>query len=194
MSEPSARSADVPALATATLAGGCFWCLEAVYIELDGVRKVESGYTGGHVAAPSYQQVCSGATGHAEAVRIHFDPGVIGYRDLLRVFFSIHDPTTADRQGNDVGTQYRSAIFYHDDAQRADAEAVMREVEEAALYDAPLVTELEPAGSYYPAEPYHRNFFAQNPDQAYCRVVIAPKVAKFRKQHVGRLKRPVRSD
>jgi peptide-methionine (S)-S-oxide reductase len=194
MSEPSARSSDDPALATATLAGGCFWCLEAVYIELDGVRKVESGYTGGHVTAPSYQQVCSGTTGHAEAVRIHFDPSVIGYRDLLQVFFSIHDPTTPDRQGNDVGTQYRSAIFYHDDAQRADAEAVMRDVEEAALYDAPLVTELEPAGTYYPAEPYHRNFFAQNPDQAYCRVVIAPKVSKFRKQHVGRLKRPVSSD
>jgi peptide-methionine (S)-S-oxide reductase len=194
MSDPSTRSSDGPVLATATLAGGCFWCLEAVYIELDGVRTVESGYTGGHVAAPSYQQVCSGTTGHAEAVRIRFDPGVISYRDLLRVFFSIHDPTTPDRQGNDVGTQYRSAIFYHDDAQRADAGAVMRDVEEAALYDAPLVTELEPAGSYYPAEPYHRNFFAQNPDQAYCRVVIAPKVAKFRKQHVDRLKRPDRSD
>ena len=175
--------------ATATLAGGCFWCLEAVYLDLAGVTSVESGYTGGQLPDPSYRQVCSGTTGHAEAVRIRFDPGEIGYRDLLEVFFSIHDPTTKDRQGNDVGPQYRSAIFYHDDEQRAEADAVMREIADAKLYDAPLVTELEPAGPYYPAEPYHRNFFAQNPDQAYCRVVIAPKVAKFRKEHVDRLKR-----
>jgi peptide-methionine (S)-S-oxide reductase len=189
MSEPTTGPADGPTLATATLAGGCFWCLEAVYAELAGVRSVESGYTGGHVEAPSYQQVCTGTTGHAEAVRLRYDPAVLDFRDLLQVFFSIHDPTTRDRQGNDVGPQYRSAIFYHDDEQRAQAEAVMREIADAKLYDAPLVTELEPAGPYYPAEPYHRNFFAQNPDQAYCRVVIAPKVAKFRKEHVDRLKR-----
>ncbi len=194
MSDPRARGPGGPTLVTATLAGGCFWCLEAVYAELAGVHSVDSGYTGGHVDAPTYQQVCTGTTGHAEAVRIRFDPGVIGFRDLLQVFFSIHDPTTRDRQGNDVGTQYRSAIFYHDDDQRAEAEAVMREVGDAKVYDAPLVTELAPAGPYYPAEPYHRNFFAQNPDQAYCRVVIAPKVAKFRKQHVDRLRRTVRSD
>jgi len=177
-------------LATATLAGGCFWCLEAVFQELAGVRSVESGYAGGEVENPSYQQVCTGTTGHAEAVRIRFDPAVIGYRDLLQVFFSIHDPTTRDRQGADVGPQYRSAIFVHDDAQRREAEAVMREVEAEGLYDAPLVTELEEAGAFYPAEPYHRNFYLNNPDQAYCRAVIAPKVAKFRKQHVERLRRP----
>jgi len=191
MSDSTMRAPSGPTLATATLAGGCFWCLEAVYAELAGVRSVESGYTGGHVEAPSYQQVCTGTTGHAEAVRLRFDPGVIGYRDLLQVFLSIHDPTTKDRQGGDVGPQYRSAIFYHDDAQRAEAEAVLREVGDANVYDAPLVTELEPAGAFYPAEPYHRNFFAQNPEQAYCRAIIAPKVAKFRKQHTERLKRTV---
>jgi len=194
MSDPTSWPSNGPILATATLAGGCFWCLEAVYAELAGVRSVASGYTGGHVEAPSYQQVCTGTTGHAEAVRLRFDPAALGFRDLLRVFFSIHDPTTRDRQGNDVGTQYRSAIFYHDDDQRAQAEAVMQEVADAQLYDAPLVTELVPAGTFYPAEPYHRDFFAQNPDQAYCRAVIAPKVAKFRKQHVDRLKRSPAAD
>ena len=189
MSDSSDKGTSSPTLATATLAGGCFWCLEAVYAELVGVRSVESGYTGGHVPEPSYQQVCTGTTGHAEAVRVRFDPEQIGYRDLLQVFFSIHDPTTVDRQGNDVGPQYRSAIFYHDEAQRAEAEAVLHEVDASGIHGAPLVTELQPAGVFYPAEPYHRNFFAQNPDQAYCRVVIAPKVAKFRKQHVDRLKR-----
>ncbi len=179
-----------PASATAVLAGGCFWCLEAVYLDLAGVLSVASGYTGGHVADPSYEQVCTGTTGHAEAVRVRFDPDVVSYRDLLEVFFSIHDPTTRDRQGNDVGHQYRSAIFYRDEEQRATAESVMREVSAAGLYDAPLVTELQPAGPFYPAEPYHADYFARHPGEAYCRVVIAPKVAKFRKQHVERLKRP----
>lgn len=179
---------ETPA-ATATLAGGCFWCLEAVYLDLEGVVEVTSGYTGGHVPDPSYERVCTGTTGHAEAVRIRFDPARIGYRDLLEVFFSIHDPTTKDRQGHDVGTQYRSAVFVHDEAQRAEAEQVMAEVEQAGIYDAPLVTELVPAGPFYPAEAYHRDYFALHPDEAYCRAVIAPKVAKFRKQHIDRLRR-----
>jgi len=177
------------ALATATLAGGCFWCLEAVFDELEGVHAVKSGYAGGHVEHPSYQQVCTGTTGHAEVVRIAYDPAVIGYDDLLRVFFSIHDPTTKDRQGNDVGPQYRSAIFFHDEAQRRAAEAVLREVAEAGIYPGTIVTELEPAGPFYPAEAYHDDYFARNPGQGYCAAVIAPKVAKFRKQHLTRLKR-----
>lgn len=176
-------------LATATLAGGCFWCLEAVFDELEGVHAVKSGYAGGHVEHPSYQQVCTGTTGHAEVVRITYDPAVIGYDDLLRVFFSIHDPTTKDRQGNDVGPQYRSAIFFHDEAQRGAAEAVLREVAEAGIYVGTIVTELEPAGPFYPAEAYHDDYFARNPGQGYCAAVIAPKVAKFRKQHLTRLKR-----
>jgi len=174
--------------ATATLAGGCFWCLEAVYLDLAGVASVTSGYTGGLVPDPSYEQVCTGTTGHAEAVQVRFDPRVIGYRDLLQVFFAIHDPTTRDRQGNDVGPQYRSAVFYHDDAQRAEAETVMREVERAGLYPAPLVTELRAAGPFYPAEAYHRDYYANHPGEGYCRLIIAPKLAKFRKQHLGRLK------
>jgi len=184
MSEGNAR-----ALSTATLAGGCFWCLEAVYLDLAGVASVTSGYTGGHVPDPSYERVCSGTTGHAEAVQVRFDPGLIGYRDLLQVFFSIHDPTTRDRQGNDVGPQYRSAIFYHDDDQRAEAEAVMREVADAGLYEVPLVTELVPAGPFYPAEAYHQDYYANHPGEGYCRLIIAPKLAKFRKQHLDRLRR-----
>jgi len=176
-------------LATATLAGGCFWCLEAVFDELEGVHGVKSGYAGGHVEHPSYEQVCTGTTGHAEVVRVTYDPETVSYQDLLRVFFSIHDPTTKDRQGNDVGPQYRSAIFFHDDEQRRAAEAVMREVTDAGLYAAPLVTELSAAGPFYPAEAYHDDYFARNPGQGYCMAVIAPKVAKFRKQHVERLKR-----
>ena len=175
--------------AVATLAGGCFWCLEAVFVELKGVDSITSGYTGGHVANPTYDQVCRGNTGHAEAVQVVYDPSVLSYPDLLRVFFSIHDPTTVDRQGHDVGSQYRSAIFVHDDAQREAAEAIMREVAAADVYDAPLVTEVADLGTFYPAESYHSDYFARNPEQAYCRAVIAPKVAKFRKHHVERLKR-----
>ena len=150
---------------------------------------MKSGYAGGHVEHPSYEQVCTGTTGHAEVVRVTYDPETVSYQDLLRVFFSIHDPTTKDRQGNDVGPQYRSAIFFHDDEQRRAAEAVMREVTDAGLYAAPLVTELSPAGPFYPAEAYHDDYFARNPGQGYCMAVIAPKVAKFRKQHVERQKR-----
>lgn len=171
-----------------TLGGGCFWCLEAVYQELRGVQRVESGYAGGHVERPSYEQVCTGTTGHAEVVQIEFDPAEISYRDLLDVFFSIHDPTTKDRQGADSGPQYRSMILYHDDAQRRTAEATIAELTAAALFDAPIVTQIEPLDVFYPAEAYHRDYFRRNPDQAYCGYVIAPKVAKFRQQHFGRLR------
>lgn len=164
----------------ATLAGGCFWCLEAVYLGVRGVKSVTSGYMGGHVTAPTYRQVCDGDTGHAEVVRIAFDPAVVSYRDLLEVFFVIHDPTTPDRQGNDVGTQYRSVIFTHSDAQREAAEAIVRELREEDAFDAPIVTEILPAPEFHPAEDYHRDYFARNPGQPYCQYVVAPKVAKFR--------------
>ncbi len=175
-------------LQVATLAGGCFWCLEAVFDELRGVESVESGYSGGHVPNPTYHQVCDGTTGHAEAVRVTFDPAVLSYRDLLTVFFTIHDPTTLNRQGNDVGTQYRSAIFYHDEEQKRVAEEVMREIEAAGIWGAPLVTELRPFEAFYPAEEYHQEYFKKNPWQPYCRVVVAPKVAKFRQAFAARLK------
>ena len=165
----------------ATLAGGCFWCLEAVYLQLDGVLAVESGYTGGHDPRPTYASVCDGVTGHAEAVRIRFDPARTGFRELLDVFFAIHDPTTPDRQGNDVGTQYRSAIFFHDAAQERAARAMIAELERARVFDDPVVTEVVPAGLWHPAEAYHHDYFARNPAQPYCRFVVAPKVDKFRK-------------
>ena len=174
----------------ATLGGGCFWCLEAFFQELRGVRSVQSGYAGGVTTDPSYKQVCSGTTGHAEVVRVRFDPGAIDYADLLRVFFAIHDPTTPDRQGADVGTQYRSIILYHDDAQRESAVAVMREIESEGLYADPLVTELVPLERFWPAESYHDDYFRKNPDQPYCRIVIDPKVAKFRKRFRDRLSDP----
>lgn len=174
----------------ATLAGGCFWCLEAVYDQLEGVKRVKSGYAGGDVPDPTYQQVCTGETGHAEVVQVTFDPQVVSYRDLLRIFFTIHDPTTKDRQGNDVGTQYRSAIFFEGEEQRRVAEEVMEEVRQQGLYPAPLVTELEPLAEFYPAEAYHDDYFVRNPTQGYCAVVIAPKVAKFRQRYFDRLKQP----
>jgi peptide-methionine (S)-S-oxide reductase len=174
---------------SATLGGGCFWCLEAVYQEVRGVTGVESGYAGGHLENPTYEEVCSGATGHAEVVRVDFDPSEISYEDVLRVFFSIHDPTTVDRQGADVGPQYRSIILYHEEAQRQTADRVIAELEAAKLFDAPIVTQLEPLEAFFSAEEYHRDYFRRNPDQAYCSYVIAPKVAKFRKQHVERLRR-----
>lgn len=176
-------------LQAATLAGGCFWCLEAVFDELQGVESVESGYTGGKVPDPTYEQVCSGGTGHAEAVRVVFDPAALSYRDLLTVFFTIHDPTTLNRQGNDVGTQYRSAIFFHDDEQKKTAGEVIQELAEARLWDDPIVTELVPLGEFFPAEDYHQEYFTNNPWQPYCRAVVAPKVTKFRKQFVERLKK-----
>ena len=175
--------------ASATLAGGCFWCLEAVYVELEGVEKVVSGYAGGAIPNPSYEQVCSGRTGHAEIVQVTFDPGVVTYEDLLGVFFTIHDPTTLNRQGNDVGTQYRSAIFYHDDEQKAAAEQTVREITDARIWSRPIVTEIVPLTDFYPAEAYHQDYFKNNPYQPYCQVVVAPKVAKFRKQYFSRLKK-----
>ncbi|MGE5621604.1 MAG: peptide-methionine (S)-S-oxide reductase MsrA [Bacillota bacterium] len=164
---------------TATLGGGCFWCLEAVYQELKGVQHVESGYAGGHVPDPTYEQVCEGTTGHAEVVRITFDPGIVSYREILEIFFTIHDPTTPNRQGNDIGTQYRSVIFYHTPEQQEIAKQVIAAM--ANVWDAPIVTELKPARDYYKAEDYHQNYFRQHPLQGYCAFVVAPKVAKFRK-------------
>jgi len=175
---------------TAILAGGCFWCLEAVFVELDGVSSVKSGYIGGNRPNPTYEQVCTGATGHAEAVKIEYDPEVITYDDLLDVFFSIHDPTTLNRQGHDVGTQYRSAIFPLDEDQERRARAAIDRVQNLGVFDAPLVTQIETANDFYPAEGYHDDYFARNPNQPYCMAVIAPKVAKFRKQHLERLRRP----
>ena len=182
-------SANNPQLEIATLGGGCFWCLEAVYVELRGVEKVVSGYAGGHVKNPTYREVCSGSTGHAEVVQVTFDPTVISFADILRVFFTIHDPTTLNRQGADVGTQYRSAIYYHDDAQKQTAIAVMNEIAAQRIWPNPLVTELAPLDVFYPAEEYHQDYFARNPMQPYCQVVVAPKVAKFRKQYFQQLKR-----
>lgn len=176
-------------LELATLGGGCFWCLEAVYVELNGVEKVVSGYAGGHVKNPTYREVCSGATGHAEVVQVSFDPAVISYADILRVFFTIHDPTTLNRQGADVGTQYRSIILYHNEAQKQTAIEVMQEITAQRLWPNPLVTELAPLDVFYPAEEYHQDYFARNPLQPYCQVVIAPKVAKFRKHYFQQLKR-----
>lgn len=173
----------------ATLAGGCFWCLKAVFDELQGVLGVESGYTGGSVPNPSYERVCTGKTGHAEAVQITYDPAIITYPNLLEIFFTIHDPTTLNRQGADVGPQYRSAIFYHSPEQKAEAEAVMAKISAAQLWPAPLVTEVTAFKIFYPAEPYHQEYFQHNPGQGYCRIVIAPKVAKFRQHYLQRLKR-----
>ncbi len=174
--------------AQAVLGGGCFWCLEAVYAGLDGVLAVKSGYAGGIVINPSYEQVCSGRTGHAEVVRVLYDPGVLSYEDLLRVFFSIHDPTTRDRQGNDVGTQYRSVVFTADDAERSRAVAVRDEIAERGIWNDPIVTEIVAAAPFYPAEPEHDDYFARNPGAGYCRVVVAPKVAKFRREFASRLR------
>ena len=173
----------------ATLAGGCFWCLEAVFDDLEGVEDVVSGYSGGSVPNPTYQHVCTGETGHAEVVQVTFNPDVISYRDLLRVFFTIHDPTTLNRQGADVGTQYRSAIFTHNETQEKVAEEVIAELNDAGLWDDPIVTEVVPIEAFYAAEEYHQEYFRRNPNQGYCRMVIAPKVAKFRKQYLERLKK-----
>ena len=172
----------------ATLAGGCFWCLEAVFEQLRGVTKVVSGYAGGHVPNPSYEAVCTGTTGHAEVVQVTFDPDQLSFRDLLGVFFTLHDPTTLDRQGGDVGTQYRSAIFYHDDEQRRTAEHLVRELEAEHVFDDPIVTTIEPMKAFYPAEEYHREYYRRNPNQPYCRAVIAPKVAKLRSKYLEKLK------
>ncbi|MEX1184451.1 MAG: peptide-methionine (S)-S-oxide reductase MsrA [Gemmatimonadota bacterium] len=172
---------------TATLAGGCFWCLEAAFSELRGVRRIQSGYAGGTTGNPTYEQVCTGRTGHAEVVQVEFDPHVISYRDLLGVFFTIHDPTTPDRQGGDIGTQYRSAIYTHSRDQQAEAERTIAELEEQGIWQG-IVTEVEPLGPFWPAEDYHRDYYSRNPAQAYCSAVIAPKVAKLRKQHMDKLR------
>ena len=173
---------------SATLAGGCFWCLEAVYKELRGVERVVSGYAGGHVERPTYREVCEGTTGHAEVVQITFDPSAVSYKELLEVFFTIHDPTTLNRQGADAGTQYRSAIFYHTPEQRETAEQTIAEMEAARVWDSTIVTEVAPLDRFYPAEDYHQDYFEKNSSQPYCRAVVAPKVSKFRKHFLDRLK------
>ncbi len=172
----------------ATLAGGCFWCLEAVYDQVKGVQSVESGYIGGQVSAPTYEQVCGGRTGHAEAVRITFDPEMVSYRDLLNIFFVIHDPTTLNRQGNDSGTQYRSGIFYHTPKQQQIAQEVIETLSREGLYSNPIVTEVVPASQWFEAEAYHQEYFARNPSQGYCTYVVGPKVAKFRQHFAPLLK------
>jgi peptide-methionine (S)-S-oxide reductase len=176
-------------LEVATLAGGCFWCLEAVYDELRGVESVESGYMGGRLINPTYQQVCSGLTGHAEVVQLHFDPMAVSFKTILQVFFTIHDPTTQNRQGNDDGTQYRSAIFYHTPEQKAVAEGTIRELTEQKLWKNPIVTEVTPAEAFYVAEDYHQEYFANNSYAPYCQVIVAPKVVKFRQHFLSELKR-----
>jgi peptide-methionine (S)-S-oxide reductase len=173
----------------ATLAGGCFWCLEAVYDGMKGVVSVESGYMGGRIGNPTYEQVCGGDTGHAEVVRIAFDPAVVSFKELLEVFFVIHDPTTLNRQGNDSGTQYRSAIFFHTPQQKAEAEEVISRIDAAKLWGAPIVTEVAPASTFYMAERYHQEYYERNPYQPYCQFVVAPKVQKFRKHFLDKLKK-----
>lgn len=172
----------------ATLAGGCFWCVEAVFERLSGVERVVSGYTGGHVLDPTYEQVCTDTTGHAEAVQVTFDPQTVSYRELLEVFFAFHDPTTPNRQGADVGSQYRSAIFTHDEAQAATARVVIGELTRDEVFPAPIVTEIEPLDVFYPAEDHHQGYFRAHPEQPFCQAVIAPKVAKLRQGYLARLK------
>ncbi len=182
MSESSQRE-------VATLGGGCFWCLQPVFQELRGVMKVEVGYSGGTLANPSYEAVCTDTTGHAEVVQVTFDPGVIPYADLLRIFLTVHDPTTLDRQGGDVGTQYRSAIFYHTPDQMKTAQQVIMEIDRTAIWGRPIVTEVTPFSAFYRGEEYHQDYFRRNPTAGYCRVVIAPKVAKFRKHFTAMLRK-----
>lgn len=173
----------------ATLGGGCFWCLEAVFADLKGVEKVESGYSGGATVNPTYRQVCAGTTGHAEVVRVTFDPRVVSFKEILEVFFSIHDPTTLNRQGSDVGTQYRSAVYYHTPEQKTIAEQTIKEVNASGIWDAPIVTEIAPVSVFYKAEDYHQEYYKNHPEQMYCQLVIAPKVSKFRKQYIDKLKK-----
>ena len=177
-----------PTTSLATLGGGCFWCLEAVYQQLEGVEQLVSGYAGGHVENPTYEQVCGKKTGHAEVVQLTYDASRVSFRDLLEVFFTIHDPTTKDRQGNDVGPQYRSVIFYHDEEQRRAAEEIIAELTAEHAFEAPIVTEVKPLTRFYAAENYHQNYFAQNSSQPYCAYVISPKLAKFRRKFAERLR------
>ncbi len=174
---------------TITLGGGCFWCIEAVFDDLQGVEDVVSGYMGGHSANPSYEDICTGKTGHAEVIQVKFDPGVISLRDILEVFLAVHDPTTRDRQGNDIGTQYRSVVFYHAGEQKQVVEQVIQSVGGGKVWDAPVVTEIAPATTFYPAEEYHQEYFKRNPHQGYCMAVVSPKVSKFRKNFAAKLKR-----
>jgi peptide-methionine (S)-S-oxide reductase len=182
------RMASNDRLETATLGGGCFWCVEAVFDDLEGVTDVVSGYTGGHADDPSYEQVCAGTTGHAEVVQVTFDPEVVSFREILEVFFTVHDPTTPNRQGADVGTQYRSAIFYHSPEQKQMAEQVIEELNAEGIWDDPIVTEVTAFERFFPAEAYHQEYFRRNPYQGYCQFVVAPKVAKFRQKYTHRLK------
>ena len=188
MSLEQSQNSPSNGLEIATLAGGCFWCLEAVYDQLKGVEDVISGYSGGPLPNPTYRQVSTGSTGHAEVVQIRFDPQKISFREILQVFFTIHDPTTLNRQGADVGTQYRSAIFYHTPEQKETAEQVIREFEKEGVWGGTIVTQVEPFEVFYPAEDYHQEYYQRNPGQSYCQIVIAPKVAKFRKQYLEKLK------
>jgi peptide-methionine (S)-S-oxide reductase len=175
-------------LEVATLAGGCFWCIEGVFREVNGVENVFSGYTGGTTANPTYDEVCTGKTGHAEAVQVNFNPSKISYREILEIFFSVHDPTTLNRQGADLGTQYRSAIFHHNEQQKRVAEELVTELNKADLWDNPVVTQIVPLDTFYPAEDYHKEYFSRHPEQAYCQMVISPKISKFRKQWKKHLK------
>jgi peptide-methionine (S)-S-oxide reductase len=180
---------DLSGKETATLAGGCFWCLEAVYDDLKGVERVESGYMGGLVPNPTYDDVCTGRTGHAEVVQITFDPKAVSFRELLEIFFVIHDPTTLNRQGNDMGTQYRSAIFYHSPEQKQIAEETIGELTREKVFPSPIVTQAVPAGTFYVAEDYHQEYFARNPFQPYCTYIVSPKLAKFRKHFADKVKK-----
>lgn len=173
----------------ATLGGGCFWCIDTIFRELKGVEKVESGYAGGRMPNPTYRDVCSGMTGHAEVVQVTFDPSVLSFRDLLGVFFTVHDPTTPDRQGADVGTQYRSIVLYHSDEQRDTTKQVIEELSKSKVWDDPIVTQVVPFTTFYSAEKYHQEYYSQNPNQPYCQIVIAPKVAKFRKKYLDKLRK-----
>jgi len=175
-------------LAQATLGGGCFWCVESAFLQVKGVEKVQSGYTGGHTENPTYEQVCRGDTGHAEVAQLTYNPEIISYRQILEIFFTLHDPTQVNRQGNDVGTQYRTSIFYHSDEQKQQAEQIIAELEAEDAFAAPIVTEVSPLGKFYRAEDYHENYFARNPENPYCQAVISPKLAKFRKTFSGLLK------
>lgn len=185
----ASKVATPVATSVATLGGGCFWCIEAVFDGLQGVESVESGYSGGHRQNPTYEDICGGDTGHAEVIRVTFDPAMVAYRDILEVFFTIHDPTTLNAQGNDIGTQYRSVIFFHTPEQKATAEAVIRDLTEARVFSRPIVTEIAPAPKFYEAEQHHQEYFERNPRQPYCQYVVSPKVAKFRQQFAARLKK-----
>lgn len=188
MSQEKSRTVTPKRMEVATLGGGCFWCTEAIFSQLKEVERVESGYSGGKLEYPTYEQVSTGTTGHAEVVQVTFNPDVISFKEILEIFFSTHDPTALNRQGPDVGTQYRSVIFYHNDQQKAIAEQVIEEIADEKIWDAPIVTQMEPFKAFYKAEEYHRDYFKRHPEQPYCSVVIAPKIAKLRELYLSKLK------